>query len=361
MRYTFLLFLLANLSSFGQGVIPVIDFNNFFLSYQNGFFRNIEVQPISDFKAGDELVAYIDTRGNLRLFDGNKRTDITNLNVDYQVSDHLLGYKIGPTLNMWDQGKLSTLTYFAQDFIVKDSMIVFDDTRFNTLNVYWNDSSYMLTTYLREWNMSSVFVGENVVVFKDNGDMYKTFWNGNIYDIDVWSNQLSPSFKMGTDIMCFNDPTTQTFVVFDNGMFYDVEQLTMPKYKSGRNFIVYEDLGGNLWYYENGDKFQLSNFSADFWDVKDDIVVWSESSYFFTYCNGEKTQIENFIPSQYKIKNDVLVYQNILGGVNAFVNDEIHELTNLVDSQFEIFGNRVLVKMFNNSFIVLENGKQYTN
>ena len=47
--------------------------------------------------------------------------------------------------------------------------------------------------------------------------------------------------------------------------------------------------------------------------------------------------------------------------MNAFVNDEIHELTNLVDSQFEIFGNRVLVKMFNNSFIVLENGKQYTN
>ena len=76
---------------------------------------------------------------------------------------------------------------------------------------------------------------------------------------------------------------------------------------------------------------------------------------------GSRTQIENFIPSQYKIKNDVLVYQNILGGVNAFVNDEIHELTNLVDSQFEIFGNRVLVKMFNNSFIVLENGKQYTN
>ena len=47
-------------------------------------------------------------------------------------SDHLLGYKIGPTLNMWDDGKLSALTYFAQDYKVKDSIIVFDDTRFNT-------------------------------------------------------------------------------------------------------------------------------------------------------------------------------------------------------------------------------------
>lgn len=361
MRTILFIFLLFNFNVHGQGVIPVMDFNNFFLSYQDGYFRSIEVQPVKDFKSGDELVAYIDTRGNLRLYNGVERKDITNLNVDYQVSDHLLGYMIGPTLNMWDQGKLSTLTYFARDFQVKDSMIVYDDTRFNTLNVYWQDSSYMLTTYMREWKLFNVNIGENIVVFKDNGNMYKTFWNGDIYDIDVWNNQLRPSFKLGTDIMCFNDPTTQTFVVFDRGVFYDLEQFHMQKYKSGRGFIVYEDMGGDLWYYEDGDKFRLSNFSADSWDVKDDIVVWSESSYFFAYCNGEKTQIENFTPIQYKIKNNVLVYQNILGGVSAFVDGVKYELTNLRDSQFEIYGDRVLVKMFNNSFIVLENGTQYTN
>ncbi len=361
MRHLLLLFLVLNFTVQGQSVIPVVDFNNFFLSYKDGYFRQVEVQPIRDFKAGDEMVAYIDTRGNLRLYDGNQRKDITNLNVDYQVSDHLLGYKIGPTLNMWDKGVLSTLTYFAQDYRVKDSIIVFDDTRFNTLNVYWKDSSYMLTTYMRDWDMLSVFVGENIVVFRDNGDMYKTFWNGNIYDIDVWNNQLRPSFKTGTDIMCFNDPTTQTFVVFDNGTFYDLEQLPMPKYKAGRGFVVYEDLGGNLWYYKDGDKFQLSNFSADSWNVKDDIVVWSESSYFFVYCDGEKSEVENFTPSDYKIKNNVLAYRNVFGGVNAFVNNELHELTNLTDAQYEIYGDRVLVKMFNSSFIVLENGKIFTN
>ena len=45
--------------------------------------------------------------------------------------------------------------------------------------------------------------------------------------------------------MCFNDPTTRAFVVFDHRV-YDLGQLTMPKYRSGRGFIVYEDLGGNL-------------------------------------------------------------------------------------------------------------------
>ena len=117
----------------------------------------------------------------------------------------------------------------------------------------------MLTTYLREWDMLSVFVGENIVVFKDNGDMYKTFWNGNIYDIDVWNNQLRPSFKIGTILCVLMIPPHKPLWYSITG-FYDVEQLTMPKYKSGRGFIVYEDLGGNLWYYKDGENFNCQIF-----------------------------------------------------------------------------------------------------
>ena len=115
--FTLFFFFLFNFL-FAQGVIPCMDFNNFFLSFENGFFKQVEIQPVKEYKAGDELVAYIDTRGNLRLYDGKVRKDITNLNVEYQVSDHLLGYKIGPTLNMWDAGRLQTLTYFGRNYLV---------------------------------------------------------------------------------------------------------------------------------------------------------------------------------------------------------------------------------------------------
>ncbi len=330
-KFTSLIFIILCSNLLSQGVIPVVDFNNFFLSFQDGYFRSIEVQPILDFKSGDELVAYRDTRGNLRLFDGIKRKDVTNLNVEYQVSDHLMGYKIGPTLNMWDSDRLSTLTYFAREYLVKDSIIVFEDTRFNSSNVFWKDSSYMLTTLMGELEMP-VSIGENALVFKDNGNMYKVFWNGDIYDIDVWNNQQYVSFDVGTDILCFNDPTTQTFAVFDKGQFYDIEQLPMVRYESGRGFVVYEDNSGNLWHYKEGEVSQLSNFGADSWDVKDDIVVWTESSYFFAYCDGVKSEVTNFKPLDYKIKNNVLAYRNILGGVNAFVNGETFKLTNMPDS-----------------------------
>jgi hypothetical protein len=53
-----------------QGIVPTLDFNNYFVSFQDGYFRPIEIQPIVNYKAGDEVVAYVDTRGNLKIYDG---------------------------------------------------------------------------------------------------------------------------------------------------------------------------------------------------------------------------------------------------------------------------------------------------
>jgi hypothetical protein len=355
--FSFLLF--YSLSSTCQGVIPVKNFNNFFMSFNNGFFNQIEVQAINGYKGGDELVAYIDTRGNLRLYDGKVRKDITNLNVDYRVSDHLLGYKIGPTLNMWDAGRLQTLTYFGREFMVMDSLIVYEDTRFNTLNVYWNKTTTTLATVMGELSIPSS-IGENMLVFKDNGNLYKIFWQGLIFEIGSW-NGGAIDFQIGTDILCFNDPTTRTFVAFQNGQFIDVQPQFMRKYKAGRGFIAYEDLNGNLWMYKNGQTEQLSNFSPSFWDVKDDLVMWSENSYLFAYSNDRKIEVANFMPTDYLLKNNILAFRNIMGGVSALVDGKIEEITNVQKAEYEIYGNSVLVKLFNQSNIVFQKGQKYTN
>ena len=98
--------IILSFSSSAQNVVPFTDFSGFFKSYQNGFFRQIEFQRVREFKTGDDVVAYIDYRGNLRVFDGTKPVDISNVQVDYEVSDHLMTWKIGPTLNLWDGGAM---------------------------------------------------------------------------------------------------------------------------------------------------------------------------------------------------------------------------------------------------------------
>ena len=353
-----LLVLLFPFFGFSQNVIPFVDFNNYFRSFQDDNFRVVEFQKIIDFKGGDEFVAYLDNKGNLRVFDGTAPKDITNLNLEYKVSDHLLAWKVMNTVNMWDAGKMKTLTYNGKNFEVRDSLIVYDDTRFNSVNVYSKGVVTTLYTVIDELYMP-VFIGENIIAFKDNGNFYKIFWNGKIYDIGVWNGAIE--FQGGTDVLTFNDPTTRTFALFDKGDFLDVEPFYMGRYKAGRGFIVYEDLNGNLNYYGGGKKIQLSNFSAKLWEVKDDMVVWSENSFLFTYVNNEKTKICNFLPADYQLKNNVFVYRNIMGGVSAFVDGKNFEITNQNESSYDIFGSSVIVKLFNNSFIVLKKGIKYNS
>jgi hypothetical protein len=204
------------------------------------------------------------------------------------------------------------------------------------------------------------YIGENIVIYRDNAMNAFAFWRGNTYEIGNFNEEII-NYNIGTDVFCFNDPYNQTFVIFENGKFTDAEQLHVKKYKSGRGFIVYEDINGNLFRFANGEKTQLSNFSASFWDVKDDIVVWSENSYVFAYTNGQKVQVANFIPETYLIKNNIYAFKNLYGGISALVNGKVEEITNNIDSEFEIFGNKVLVKLFNKTNIVLSEGKKYSN
>jgi hypothetical protein len=267
-----------------------------------------------------------------------------------------MAYNIGPTLNIWDEGKLKTLTYFAKDYVVKDSIIVYEDTRFNTVNVYWNKQTFELYRLTGEMYMPEV-IGDNILAFKDNGNFYKVFWRGQIYDLGIWNNTID--FQAGTDIVCFNDPTTRTFAVFENGQFLDVEQFYMKKYKAGRGFIVYEDLNSNLKMYKNGENQILSNFSASFWEVQDDLVVWGENSFVYAFQNGKKIQTSNFMPKDYLMKNNVFAFRNILGGVSALIDGKVTEISNQADAEYEIYGNVVLVKLFNRTFIVFKNGRKF--
>ncbi len=320
----------------------------------NGEFKFIELQEIKGYKGGDNLVAYLDIRGNLRVYDGKERHDISNMNLEYQISDNMLGWNVGTTIGMWRDGKTKTLSFFGGQYIVKDDILVFMDTRYNTMMIHWNGTEYPLQTSTTDLFLTnSKKIGENVMAFADNGGLYKIFYKGKTYEVGVWNGNID--FQSGTDIVAFNDPTTRTFAVFDKGNFVDVEDQWVKTYKAGRGFVVYEDVAGNLKMYRNGQITELSSFPGK-WDVVDDIAVFENNG--FTYCdvNGTVTQAANFKITEFKIKNATLVYRNLIGGINAVIDGQNIELTNLQNAEFEIYGNSVLVKLPNNNFLVYQKG-----
>lgn len=348
-------FLIVSLFTQAQGVVPFVDFNRWFRTYENGMAKTIDMQEIKGYKGGDNIVAYIDIRGNLRVYDGKDRHEISNMNVEFQISDNLLAWNVGTTLQMWNAGRSKVLSYFAGQYIVKDNMVVFMDTRYNSMIVSYEGVEYPLQTSTTDLLLiNSPKIGENIMVFADNGGLYKIFYKGQTHEIGVWNGDIDA--KSGTDIVAFNDPNTRTFAVFDQGRFVDVEDQFVKSYKAGRGFAVYEDVGGNLKMYRNGQVSQLSSYPGK-WDVVDDIVVYENNGFTFCDVNGTSVQAANFKISDFKIKNATLAFRNMMGGVSAVVDGKVTEITNMPNAEFEIYGNSVLVSLPAKSYLVFSKGK----
>lgn len=354
-KWIFSAALLLQHLSFAQTVVPFVDYNKWLRTVEDGQFKYIELQEVKEYQAGDNLVAYLDIRGNLRVYDGTERHEISNMNLKYKISDKLLAWNVGTTLGVFDHGIKKTLSFFGGDYIVKDDLVLWTDTRYNSILVYWKGKEYPIQISTTDIFLNnSEKVGENIVAYADNGGLYKIFYKGETHEVGVWNGDID--LKSGTDIVAFNDPNTRTFAVFDAGEFLDVDIQWAKKYKAGRGFVVYEDVNGNLKKYQKGEITDLSNFPGK-WHVVDDIIWYENNGFSYVHYKGKSTQVANFLAEEVLLKNGTAVFRNMLGGVSAFVDGNIVELTNMPNATFEIFGNSVLVKLANYDFIIYNNGK----
>lgn len=356
-QFLFLCLLVSATNSFGQKVMPMLDFNDRMKSFENGFFRSIALQPVREYKAGDNVVGYVDFRNNLMVHNGGNPEQLANVETEFTVSDNLLTWQIATTLNIWDNGKQKTLTFNIGEYVVRDSLVVFQDTRYNSVKVYYNGEIINLYTSSVDLSMPD-YIGENIVAFRDNGNFNKVFWRGKIYELDVWHEPYD--FEGGTDMIAFNDPVNGTFAIFENGAFYDVENFHMDEYKVGNGFVVYKNLNGDLKMYQNGEITDLAHF-ASFWEVKDHVVYWGENGYTYAYVDGQKIEVSRYIPADYQLKNSVIAFRNLMGGVSAVQDGKVIEITNQMDAAYEIYGNSILVQLFNRSYIVLQKGRKYNS
>jgi hypothetical protein len=336
-------------------VIPFVDFNDYLKVFYKGQPRQLEYQRVLSYAYGDNILAYTDNKNDLKFYDGQNLQTATNMNVVYKVSDTYLAFNVANGLYYIENGKPRNLSMFAGNYIVMDSLILFEDTRMNTWSVVYKGMIRQLTQSTSTLT-TPAYVGDNIVAFKDNGDVYRIFYKGQLYEFGVWMDPIK--FAAGTNVVCFNDPTMNTFAIFENGEFLDVEPQFAKTYKAGKNFIAYEDINGNLMYYSKGNKVTLSEFPK-MYDVMDNVVYFVENMYVYTYYMGKKTLVCNYIPKDYKIKNDVIAFRNLMGGVSAFIDGRLVELTTQQDSEYEISGNSILVKLFNRSYLVYTNGQTY--
>jgi len=171
-------------------IVPFIDFNKWFRCVEGGSSKFIEMQEIKSYKAGDHVIAYIDLRGNLRIYDGQQRHDISNMiSINYSVSDKMVAWNVATLLHVWQNGTTQVLTAFSDSshYVVKDDILVYTDMRYNSVLVHWNGKQYPIktsTTKLLHLTNNDK-IGENILAYEDNGGLYKIFYKGESYEVGI--------------------------------------------------------------------------------------------------------------------------------------------------------------------------------
>lgn len=344
--------------SFGQGfwgIGPFSTLQGYFKAFHNGVIRQLEYLPVKSFQVGDNLLAYIDNKGDVKVFQGEQVITLAGIANNYTISDNILVFNQGPVTSVWKDGKGELLTNFGRRYLVQDSLVVFEDTQLNTVKVWYNGVVSELYQVIGNIYLPNA-VGDNIVAFEAGGGTHFVFYRGRFFELGTYRDPLK--FSCGRDILCFNDPIHMSFAIFENGEFLDLDPMHAKEYKAGFSSVTYMDQNRNLHYYSKGNLKTLSNYSPDYWDAKDQMVLWGEGDLFQVWDGVNLVTAAYFRPERYVLKNSIVAFQNQMKGVDCVIDGKVINITNEPVIDFYITGNMVVCELPNSTFLAYSNGRK---
>ncbi|RYM32317.1 hypothetical protein ERX46_13610 [Brumimicrobium glaciale] len=350
-----LILILISFQLNAQRVFPLLDNRDYFKSFHEGQTRQLDYLKPIDYKYSEEIIAFIDNKSDLNVYDGREKEKLTGLANDYKLGMNMVAWNTGPIVSVWDNGRTVTLTRFGRDYEVSDSLVVFEDRRDNAVRVYYKGEIHDLYYSISDVYLPQ-YIGSNTVAFRGNGDVHYAFIGGKIVELGVFNDQIE--FAAGANLVAFNDPFNQSFAVAFRNQVLDVEPTMVKSYKAGYDQFVYTDRNGNLKAYIDGGLTTLSSF-PNFYEVFRDMVVWGENGVLYTYNNGTRYEIANYIPDEYKIRAGIVAFRNLNGGVSVFHNNQVEIVSNLTGAPFEVNGNTVRVQVSRGNYVFFKNGFTY--
>ncbi|MCB0479307.1 MAG: hypothetical protein KDC84_14155 [Crocinitomicaceae bacterium] len=357
MKYLYaLLFCLSFLNANAQNLGAFKDRNDYFVVFDEGQLVKLEYQLVSLFYVKNKCVPYIDPRGNFMIY-WNKEKERVSPQVDnINATDNLVVFAAGPILKVWEGGKVTLLTMNAGRYLASDSLVIYEQTLDNSIHVYYNQQKKEVDRGVFGTVVEEGAIGYNTLVYQNRVKQYNLIHKGRQFPLFTWQDKVD--FACGQDVVAYNDPVQNVFMVYDNEEFIEVEPLPALSMQAGRDFVVYEDANSNLKMYKDGRILEdLSSYSPDWYKVKDSMVVFAENNVFKIYDGKSVVTLENFIPDHYSFDNKSIAWRNNNGGVDAYIDGKKITLTNEWAKDFYVNGNTVVMELPNKKFKIYWKGK----
>lgn len=221
--------------------------------YNKGKCKQLEIvrdsNAITSFKAGGNVLAYIDTMKEFKMYYHGRVSKLFTLNsslpLQYEVGQDVVAY-------------------------IKDVS--------HSFNVYWSDKNYKLEDTIPV----SFVAGNNYVAYIDKAGTFKIFTEGRVTII----SKTKPDFyKVADDIIVYSEKNY--FKAYYKGASYPLEKYIPGSYLYEKGTVAYKDNKGAMILFINGKKVTVTSDVITGFSLNGDLLKYNIGSKTWIFYKGK--------------------------------------------------------------------------
>ena len=337
-------------------VVAYRDMRGYLFVFENGGPRTLDTRPVREFKSAGPYVGYVNSANNLIVYYNGEFTDLGDAtNTSFEVNYTFLIYRRDNVLAVFEKGNLTRLSYFIRDYKIAEGLIVFRETIADILKVYRDGNVQELETTL-VGKLGNYAAGKNTVAFTNRNGYLKIFDSGDLFEID---NNGTTEFACGKNIVAYTDGANYSFKIYYLGKIFTLEELKVQSFKVGDNIAAYISDENYFKIYADGKLLKLESYAPDFYEVKDQCVVFYINNKFQALVNGVRYELDNFEPNSYKISQNCIAWVDQNQRLHLFANGKSTVATTELFSSYDLNNNILSFSSPENITAIYYQGKIY--
>ncbi len=332
-----------------QDLAAFVDYKNYFCIFDNGARTEAEYLPVKSFQVGGNTIAYIDNNENLRIYyKGAIATLSENTITKYTATDYLLTFSTFKVLDVFEGGKRTTLSNFASQYSTGDSLVAFYDERNMAYNIYYKGSVTLLESGSLNSPLQSFQMGDNIFAYVNYLNQFRLFYRGKT--ITLASSSLTLPYAAGKNIVAYVNPD-YGFTLFHKWLIYNLETFQPKSFAVGDDLTAYVTSNDLFKVYYEGTSRVLCQYEPPFYKVTDSLLVYNEGERFKVFYRGTVYTLENYIPADYRIDFNTIAYLDQQGKLKIFQNGKTAFVTNSAVDNYELYRNVISYRILNRNYM----------
>ena len=319
-----------------QNLAAYVDYKNAFNVFDDGVKIQLDHRKVESYKAGNNLVAYINLQNELWVYQNGKQKKIIDWVKNYTITDNILAFGDNGFLNVYENGNARLLCSQTGLHGIGDSIVAYHDIQNNSFEVYYNQKILQLETDLLN-GIESFKVGENLVAYINPQNYFLAFYQGEIIQLMYTDDPIK--FEVGLNTIAYINPVIESFHVVYYGEEKELEEYPPLSFKCGDNMVAYVTMEGEFFQYYKGNKREVSSFAPDSYTVVDDMLVYEMLGRLYAFYEGQSYELANFLPNNYQVDRGSVAFSDQQGKLWLFNAGEKTKVSVERITSFELVGN----------------------